>query len=242
MLSANDSRISIWQLDPLEIVAEIESLEPGPLAFEFGADENEVLVFHAWNTKLSIHSLENGRSSVIKAPKLANHLGFGYRPKTRQLAILLKPETSDLLTVHEPRSYDLINRTALPTIDAQGLKWSPDGKWIAVWDIASAGTKVLIFTADGQLYRTYDGPAGVDDSFDLGVKQIEWSPASSHHNSEILAVGKVNGNIDLLRTRTVSSYPKDLLNLLLILFSVVLFRDNSFTCLPNRPAMSQYLA
>ncbi|KAJ5780069.1 hypothetical protein N7457_005229 [Penicillium paradoxum] len=205
ILTANDNRISVWQLTPLEIVAEIGTLEPGALAFDFGADENEVLVFHAWNTKLSIHSLETGRSSVIKTPKLAHHLGFGYRPETRELAILLKPETSDLLTVHEPKSYNIINRTVLPTIDAQGLKWSPDGKWIAVWDTASAGTKVLIFTADGQLYRTNDGPSGVDDSFDLGVKQIEWSPAPRQGISEILAVGKVNGNIDLLRTRTFSS-------------------------------------
>jgi len=206
ILSANDSRISVWQINPLEIFAEIESIEPGTLAVDFGCDENEILVFHAWNTKMSIHSLETSRSSVIKTPKFAHHLGFGYRPKTRQLAILLKPETSDLLTVHEPRSYELVNKTVLSTIDAQGLKWSPDGKWIAVWDIASAGTKVLIFTADGQLYRTYTGPSGVDDSFDLGVKQIEWSPASHQGTCEILAVGKVNGNIDLLRTRTVSRY------------------------------------
>ncbi|CAI7630258.1 unnamed protein product [Penicillium glandicola] len=205
LLSVNDSRISVWQLTPLEIFADIESIEPGALAVDFGADENEVLVFHAWNTKLSIHSLETGRSSVIKTPKFAHHFGFGYRTKTRQLAILLKPETSDLLTVHEPRSYELVNKTVLPTIDAQGLKWSPDGKWIAIWDIASAGTKVLVFTADGQLFRTYSGPSGVDDSFDLGVKQIEWSPVSHQGISEILAVGKVNGNIDLLRTRTFSS-------------------------------------
>ncbi|KAJ5382211.1 hypothetical protein N7517_000122 [Penicillium concentricum] len=204
LLTANDSRISVWQLTPLEILAEIEGIEPGALAVDFGADENEVLVFHAWNTKLSVHSLETGRSSVIKTPKFAHHFGYGYRTKTRHLAVLLKPETSDLLTVHEPRSYELVNKAVLPTIDAQGLKWSPDGKWIAIWDIASAGTKVLVFTADGQLFRTYSGPSGVDDSFDLGVKQIEWSPP--HQGiCETLAVGKVNGNIDLLRTRTFSS-------------------------------------
>ncbi|CAG8027412.1 unnamed protein product [Penicillium olsonii] len=205
ILSANDSRISLWQINPLEIFAEVEHLEPGTLSVDFGSNENEALVFHAWNTKLSIHSLESGRTSVIKTPKFAHHLGFGYRPKTRQLAILLKPETSDVLTVHEPGSYDLVNKAVLSTIDAQGLKWSPDGKWIAVWDTASAGTKVLIFTADGQLFRTYTGSTESDDSFDLGVKQLEWSPASQPGACDTLAVGKVNGNIDLLRTRTFSS-------------------------------------
>lgn len=204
LLSANDSRISVWQLEPLQIVAEIENLEPGALSIDFGSDGNEILVFHAWNTKLTIHSLDTSRISVIKTPKAAHPLGFGYRPQTRQFAILLKPDTADLLTIHEPESYELVRRALLPTIDAQGLKWSPDGKWIAVWDVASGGTKVLIFTADGQLFRTYTGPSGVEDAFDLGVKQIEWSPAAGLNGiSEILTVGKVNGNIDLLRTRTV---------------------------------------
>lgn len=204
LLSANDRRISLWQINPLEIFAEVENIEPGTLAVDFGSNENEVLVFHSWNTKLSIHSLGSGSTSVIKTPKFAHHLGFGYRPKTRNLAILLKPETSDILTVHEPCSYELVNKTVLSTIDAQGLKWSVDGKWIAVWDTASAGTKVLILTADGQLFRTYTGSTESDESFDLGVKQIEWSPASHQGFCETLAVGKINGNIDLLRTRTVS--------------------------------------
>ncbi|KAJ5099991.1 hypothetical protein N7532_006992 [Penicillium argentinense] len=204
LLVASDSRISVWQLDQLQLFAEIENLEPGTLNTEFGAYENEILVFHAWHTKMAIHSLDTGHSSMIKSPKFSHHLGFGYRPQTRQFAILLKPESSDLLTIHEPQSYSLINRVVLPTFDAQGLKWSPDGRWIAVWDAASSGTKVLIFTADGQLFRTYTGPSEVDESFDLGVKLIEWSPAGNVRASDILAIGKVNGNIDLLRTRTFS--------------------------------------
>ncbi|KAJ5786857.1 uncharacterized protein N7503_012069 [Penicillium pulvis] len=207
LLITNESRISVWQLEPLQLVAEIENVEPGTLNVEFGGDENEVLVFHAWNNKMAIHSIETGQISVVKTPKFPHPLGFGYRPITRKhLAIILKPDASDTLTIHELPSYELLNRTVLPTIDAQGLKWSPDGKWIAVWDTPSSGTKVLILTADGQMFRTYNGPAGVDDAFDLGVKQIEWSAAAGPSGvSETLAVGKINGNIDLLRTRTFSS-------------------------------------
>lgn len=203
LLSSNESRISIWQLEELKLFAEIENLEPGTLNIEFGADENEVLVFHTWNTKTTIHFLDTGRSSMIKSPKSAHHLGFGYRPQTKHFAILLKPDTSDLLTIHDPQSYNLVTRVVLSTNDAQGLKWSPDGRWIAVWDAASSGTKVLIFTADGQLFRTYSGSSDMDDSFDLGVKQIEWGPVGKDGTSRTLAVGKVNGNVDLLRTRTV---------------------------------------
>lgn len=204
MLCASDSRILVWQLSPLQQHAEVESVEPGALNVDFGGDEKEIIVFHAWNTKVTIFALDTGRSQVIKTPKSSHHNNFGYRPKTREFAILLKPDANDVLTIHEFRSYELIGQAILPTIDAQGLKWSPDGKWIAIWDTASMGTKVLIFTADGQPFRTYTGPSNLDSALDLGVRCIEWSPvASSTGLSEYLAVGKVNGSLDLLRNKTV---------------------------------------
>lgn len=204
MLCASDTRILVWQLSSLQQHAEIESLEPGALNVDFGGDENEIIVFHAWNTKVTIFSLDTGRSQVIKTPKSPHPNNFGYRPKTRQLAILLKPDANDLLTIHEFRSYELIGRAVLPTVDAQGLKWSPDGKWIAIWDAASTGTKVLIYIADGQPFRTYTGPLDSDSALDLGVRGIEWSPVASNTGaSEFLAVGKVDGTIDILRSKTV---------------------------------------
>jgi hypothetical protein len=207
VLHASDSRILIWQLLPLQLHAEIESIEPGALNIDFGSDENEIILFHAWNTKLTVYALDTGRSQVIKSPKFSHYNGFGYRPKTGQFAVLLKPDALDLLTIHEFRTYELVTRAVLPTVDAQGLKWSPDGRWIAIWDAASAGTKVLVFTADGQLFRTYNGPPGFNDSFDLGVRIIEWSPASSSSGaSEFLAIGKVDGTVDILRCKTVSSF------------------------------------
>ncbi|KAF7592291.1 hypothetical protein BBP40_000422 [Aspergillus hancockii] len=205
LLYASDSRILVWQLLPLQLHAEIESIEPGALNIDFGSDENEMIIFHAWNTKLTVYALDTGRSQVIKSPKFAHHNGFGYRPNTGQFAVLLKPDAVDILTIHEFRSYELVTRAVLPTVDAQGLKWSPDGRWIAVWDAASAGTKVLVFTADGQLFRTYNGPPGFDDSFDLGVRNIEWSPVSKSSNkSECLAIGKIDSTVDILRCKTFS--------------------------------------
>ncbi|KAL3467546.1 Quino protein amine dehydrogenase [Aspergillus heterothallicus] len=207
LLCASDSRILVWNLNSLQQLAEIENIESGALNVDFGSDENEVVLFHAWNTKLTIFGLDNSRSHIIKTPKFSHHNGFGYRPRTGQLAILLKPDANDTLTIHEARSYEVIGREVLPTVDAQGLKWSPDGQWIAVWDAASAGTKVFIFTADGQLFRTYTGPAGSDETLDLGVKGLDWSPVPAHGDrSELLVVGKVDGTIDLLRSKTFSCY------------------------------------
>lgn len=205
LLVAHGATISVWNVDSLEKVGDIQNVEAEWQHVDFGGDENEIIVFHSWNTRVTIFCLNSSRMTVVRQPKLAHHHGYGYRPRTRELAILLKPEASDVLTIHEPQSHKLLNRATLPTVDAQGLKWSPEGRWLAVWDLPSIGTKVLIYTADGQLFRTYNGPSGVDDSHDMGVKQIEWSPSGGEGVSRILAVGKINGNIDLLNTRTVRS-------------------------------------
>jgi WD40 repeat protein len=111
------------------------------------------------------------------------------------LAVLLKIESGDLLTIHEPGTYEVISKASIPTVDAQGLKWSPNGAWLAVWDAASAGTTVAIYTADGQHFRTYSAEA---PETDFGVRTVEWS-----HDSSLLAIGKHDGTVDLINGTTV---------------------------------------
>ncbi|THC94509.1 hypothetical protein EYZ11_006032 [Aspergillus tanneri] len=64
VLYASDTRILVWQLDPMQLHAEIDSIEAGATNIDFGGDENEVIVFHAWNTKVSVHGLDTGRSQA----------------------------------------------------------------------------------------------------------------------------------------------------------------------------------
>lgn len=206
LLCATNGRMSVWQLNSLEWHADIENIEPSVTAVDFGANDDEAILFHAWSSKVTIFNLETASSLVIKSPKFCSpsSQGHGYRPQTKQLAILLKPEAIDLLTIHEAYSYETISKVNLPTVDAQGLKWSPDGRWIAIWDAASNGTMVVIYTADGQHFRTFTGRKDMENTHDLGVKCIEWAPFKiRQQSSDILAIGKYDGTVDLLNTRTV---------------------------------------
>lgn len=206
LVCASSNRMTIWQAHNLEWHADIENMDPGVTAVDFGANDDEAILFHAWSSKLTIFNLNSAASVIIKSPKFcsSSSLGYAFRPQTKQLAILLKPEGTDLLTIHEPFSYDAISRISLPTVDAQGLQWSPDGRWIAVWDAASYGTKLVIYTADGQQFRTYTGRTDIQSTHDLGIKCVQWAPFKARHQvSEVLAIGKYDGTVDLLNTRTV---------------------------------------
>ena len=123
--------------------------------------------------------------------------GYGYRPCTAHFALLTRSSTHDVISVHQHTSYKLASSFTLPTLDAQGLKWSPCGRWIAVWDSAVSGYKVLVYTADGHLYRTYEKPCE-----GLGVKSVEWSPGG-----DFLTIGSYDGRLAFLSNYTFSPVP-----------------------------------
>ena len=214
----------------------------GIVSVDFGASDTEVIVFTDYGSKVTIWSLESGRAVEIKDPKFSSltamsslRLGYGYRPcyckavagsngRTGRgngdgmgglvdiFALLVRSGAQDVLMLLAPRSYSILKSVALGTTDAQGMKWSPDGKWLAVWEAASIAYKVYIYTADGNLYRVYSGnnseggaggeglaPAAVDEQV-MGIRSIEWSPKGDY-----LAIGDHARRVTLLNTRTVSS-------------------------------------
>ena len=168
-------------------------------AVDFGYSPNEILVFSDFGAKVTIWSTITSRGVEIKDPKLAVR-GYSYRLQTGHLAILTRPAAHDVLMLLTPTTYTLLESVDIPTVDAQGIKWSPDGKWLVIWDASSSGYKVLIYTADGHLFRTFVG--GQDaNTIGLGVKTVEWSPTGV-----ILAIGDYNDCITLLGRTTVGEH------------------------------------
>ncbi|KAF2641967.1 hypothetical protein P280DRAFT_289531 [Massarina eburnea CBS 473.64] len=187
---------------------------------EFGRDDEEVLCWSGFFSRVVMWCLRTGRTVEIRDPKYEGRVGrgWGYRPSGVEedgmssgrggirgrggaMAILCRTSGQDVLMILAPRSYTVIKKVELPTIDAQGLKWSRDGRWIAVWESASHGYLLCIYTADGHLYRTItrepsDEPNqwGIEG---LGIKTVEWIPGN-----EWLAVGGWDRRVRILSTRT----------------------------------------
>ncbi len=167
---------------------------------DFGRTEGEVLLFQEFGAKVTIWNLHTTRSIDIKDPKYPSK-GHTYRPGSRHFTLLSRPGPQDVLTLHALNSYAVIWSTIVPTMDAQGLVWSPDGQFIALWDTPSVGCRVHIYTASGDLYRVYNGSSNdaTNSDIELGVRSLAWSPTSDY-----LVIGCYDCRVRLLSTKTFS--------------------------------------
>lgn len=152
--------------------------------------------------KLSIFNLTTSKSVDINSPKFYNPgvaaKGISYRPKTSNLALLTRSGGKDIISIHARETFEVTRSWHPDTIDAQGINWSPDGRWLVVWESASQGHRLLIYAADGYLYKTWNGPIPVteddtDISLGAGIKLLEWNKTGSH-----MAVGDYSRRIALL--------------------------------------------
>ncbi|KAI4256679.1 MAG: hypothetical protein L6R42_006084, partial [Xanthoria sp. 1 TBL-2021] len=91
-------------------------------------------------------------------------------------------------------SHEVLSTSELSTVDARGIEYSPDGNWLAVFDTASAGCRVIILTGDGHHLKTHSLP---QDELNLGVRCIQWSPTGDY-----LAIGDHESNLTLLGKST----------------------------------------
>ena len=192
--------VKIFDVDEPKWKASIDGAASnlGPISdVSFGHDFDDILICSGFGVKLTRWSLATSRGAEIKNPKIGdkNHDG---RPRTGHLAVLTRPAAQDILMLMKPDLQEVIKSVELSTVDAQEVKWSRDGNWIAVRDASSMGHKVQIYTADGHLFKTF---SGFEDSLDvdLGIKSMTWNPAGT------LILGDYNGRVVLLRKSTVSA-------------------------------------
>ena len=105
-----------------------------PAHVGFGASDNEICVVSSFGLKFSVFDLTSSKASEIANPKFSSpstaSRGFSFRPGTRHLALLTRSAGKDMISVHDYPTRQLRLSWAPDTIDAQGILWSPDGKWL----------------------------------------------------------------------------------------------------------------
>ncbi|KAK4192130.1 hypothetical protein QBC35DRAFT_264328 [Podospora australis] len=165
-----------------------------PAYIGFGASDTEICVVSSFGLKFAVFDLASSKAAEIANPKVFSPSStasrcFSFRPQTRHLALLTRVAGKDMISIHSFPTRELQRSFAPDTIDAQGLTWSPDGRWLVVWDSAAQGHRVIFYTSDGHLFKTWSGPANPshedrDFALGAGVKVLQFSP-----DARYLAIG-----------------------------------------------------
>ncbi|KAH8909802.1 WD40 repeat-like protein [Coniochaeta sp. PMI_546] len=205
ILIAIGDQIQVHSADDAIFEATIRNAVPPaakPSSIGFGASDTEVWVCSSFGLKLTIFDLTTSKGVEISNPKFftpANTSnGFSLRPVTSHWAIMTRSAGKDLISIHDPATKDVQRSWYPDTVDAQGLKWSPDGRWLIVWESDSQGHKVIFYTADGNIFKTWTGPANPPPEYKhyplgAGVRLVQCS-ADSHH----LAIGDHSRGLSIL--------------------------------------------
>lgn len=222
VLVAIGDQIQVVSADDTIFEATIRNAVPPaakPAAVGFAASDTEVWVCSSFGLKFTIFDLTTLKGVEIGNPKFFTpgtaYNGFSLRPITKHLAIMTRSAGKDMISIHDPTA-KAVQRSWYPdTIDAQGLEWSPDGRWLVVWESAGQGHKVIFYTADGNTFKAWTGPANPPPEnkhypLGAGVKAIRFSIDSRHlaigdysRGVCILDMASVNETMQLLHPNTI---------------------------------------
>ncbi|KAI0408714.1 hypothetical protein F4802DRAFT_362453 [Xylaria palmicola] len=176
-----------------------------PAFVTFGATDDEVCVFSPVGIKMTMANLVSSKAVEISNPKFFSApfapRGCSFRPGTRHLALLTRTAGKDIVSIHSPDTREIQRSWYPETVDAQGISWTLDGKWLVVWDSPGHGTRVLLCTHDGHAFKDWRGehPQSAMNNMDQygpGVKSLAFSP-----DGRFTAVAHGSNRISILNER-----------------------------------------
>lgn len=190
--------ILVAAADQIVVVSAVESgfraiignpAPPGakPAFIAFGSTDSEVCVSTSFGLKFTIYNLVSSTATEVSNPKFYAatnaRKGFSFRPDTGHLAIMTRVAGKDVVSIHHPVTRELQRSWYPDTVDAQGIIWTPDNRWLAIWESAGQGHKVLFYSADGNLFKAWSGPqnhptAVAEAKLGAGVKLMQFSPVA----------------------------------------------------------------
>ncbi|KAK5077374.1 hypothetical protein LTR70_009799 [Exophiala xenobiotica] len=206
VLELQVSRTALNPTDVVRIVLDIEF----PIHYDFVFDHDSAIIIFELAPHASILSLTQAQRGDIPNRKFSTAQGYAVSQRrgssdteatTSVLAILVRDKHTDLVVVMEKGS---VMATFRPdTIDAHGLKWSPDGKpMLMVWDSPAYGAKLSFFSAMGHPLRQFnigpESPVSAGLSFEIsgtGVSCVDWVEKAGSRTKTKLAIGNGSGQI-----------------------------------------------
>ncbi|KAI9014635.1 hypothetical protein BC832DRAFT_589137 [Gaertneriomyces semiglobifer] len=195
--------IQVWSMKDEAWTAKISEGLGGLTNVQWAPDARHIMSFSDFQLRLTIWSLVTKEARYLQYPKYTNK-GYCFRKDGRYFLLTERKDCKDYLSIYDCEDWTLLKRFQVETNDLEDVAWSPDGRFIAVWE-PNLEYKVLIYHPDGRLAKSY---SAYDQG--LGIKSVTWSPSS-----QFLAIGSYDQKVRLLNYYTWQplidfSHPKEL--------------------------------
>uniref|UniRef100_A0A3Q0KCX1 Putative wd-repeat protein n=1 Tax=Schistosoma mansoni TaxID=6183 RepID=A0A3Q0KCX1_SCHMA len=182
--------VQIFSLENPDWTCKVDEGSAGLLSAIWSPDSRHFLTTTDFYLRITVWSISEVSVSYLKFPKAcANNLAFC--PGGRYLALLERRNFQDHLSLFDCRlQWTILWNITLDTDDAVGLVWSPDGRYILVYDNCLR-YKASIYSVGGKHLSTYCAYKPTQEL--LGIKSVSWSPTG-----QLLALGSYDQKCRLL--------------------------------------------
>ncbi|VDL60324.1 unnamed protein product [Hymenolepis diminuta] len=157
-------------------------------------DSQNIMVLSELSAFFTVWALSNQWITTLSSPKNSNS-SFAFSPDGRFLSMLEMVNGKDILHFYdtEDSNWCRFLSASLPTRDAESVHWSPNGRYIIVFD-SYLYDSIAILNSDGTTLHSlnlYSENFGNNPAsrFALGIRSFHWAP-SGH----ILAVGRYDNS------------------------------------------------
>lgn len=101
----------------------------------FSPDGRHILTCADFQLRITIWSLTNksGHVAYIKYPKYSNK-GLDFTRDGKYMALAERRDCKDYISIITTDTWELVKNFAVDTKQLADIKWSPDGRVLAVWD------------------------------------------------------------------------------------------------------------
>ncbi|KAI8384904.1 uncharacterized protein BYT42DRAFT_564009 [Radiomyces spectabilis] len=178
--------IEVWEVGGTPWHSTIQETASKITSIRWSTDSKTVI--SACDLRMVFWNLADQRIEYIRYPKFADK-GCEPSPDGKYLAIVEMKHGKDHISIYNGSTLVLLTQFATDTVDMENLQWSPDSRYIAVWDDCLY-YQLLIYRPDGYLVASYQAY-----EYGLGIKSVTWS-----HNSQLLAIGSYDQKIRILST------------------------------------------
>lgn len=89
----------------------------------------------------------------MQYPKFPSEKAYSFRKDGKYLALAERRETKDYISIYDCETWAIVKYFPVDTNDLDGIAWSPDGRFIAVWENPLEVKGIFFFFKKSQIFR-----------------------------------------------------------------------------------------